>query len=342
MLGNNHPTLSSGRGRGGRGRSGRGGYRGQKHRQQHHPARFTGASTKMLGHVFQVNGEQRTRGQFKDTLDMLRIYASENFPKDVKKMEILFGTNITTPVIEEPKEPEVKKGNTVLTKAQEKIYDAKIALYIKEEKSMDDALTSLFNITWGQRSLMMQNRLESLSDYERIRIQADLAQLLKEIRKVSNKLEVSANVYDALDEAKRKYFAYYQQNEESNMRHVKNIKDLVATIEHYGGSICDDKGLIKHEKKKDGGASTARDYNAIVRAKVLGCTVVKCANDYRYKELIKNLRTQYSYGQDLYPNSVEMAHDMLNKHKILNRQRRKLPYKKIQNNDEGEENESTR
>ena len=59
----------------------------------------------MLGHVFQVNGEQRTRGQFKDTLDMLRIYASENFPKDVKKMESLFGTDITTPVIEEGKEP---------------------------------------------------------------------------------------------------------------------------------------------------------------------------------------------------------------------------------------------
>ena len=60
---------------------------------------------------------------------------------------------------------------------------------------------------------MMHNRLESLSDYERIRIEADLAQLLKEIRKVSNELEVSANVYDALDKANRKYFAYYQQNE---------------------------------------------------------------------------------------------------------------------------------
>ena len=98
-----------------------------------------------------------------------------------------------------------------------------------------------------------------------------------------NELEVSANVYNALDEAKRKYFAYYQQNKESNMRHVKNIKDLVATIEHYGGSICDDKGLIEHEKRKDGGISTAKDYNAIVRAKVLGYTVVKRAKDYRYK-----------------------------------------------------------
>ena len=70
------------------------------------------------------------------------------------------------------------------------------------------------------------------------------------------------------------------------------------------GSICDDKGLIEHEKRKDGGISTAKDYKAIVRAKVVGCTVVKRATYYRYKELNKKLRTQYSYGQDLYPNSV--------------------------------------
>ena len=63
--------------------------------------------------------------------------------------------------------------------------------------------------------MMMQNRLESLPDYNRVKKEADLAQLLKEVRKVSNELEVSTNVYDALDEAKRKYLAYYQQNEES-------------------------------------------------------------------------------------------------------------------------------
>ena len=48
----------------------------------------------MLGHVFQVNGEQRKRGQFKETVDMLKIYASENFKMDVRSMESLFGDDI--------------------------------------------------------------------------------------------------------------------------------------------------------------------------------------------------------------------------------------------------------
>ena len=34
--------------------------------------------------------------------------------------------------------------------------------------------------------------------------------------------------------------------------------------------------------------------------------------------LLKDITVQYSYRQDLYPKSVEVAHDMLNKHELLN------------------------
>ena len=62
----------------------------------------------MLGHVFQVNGEQRKRGQFKESVDMLKVYASENFKKDVRAMESLFGDEIKKPKIDEPVEPTIK------------------------------------------------------------------------------------------------------------------------------------------------------------------------------------------------------------------------------------------
>ena len=75
------------------GRSGRGG-RGRRDRRPPNVARFTGASSKMLGHVFQVNGKQRKRGQFKESVDMLNVYVSENFKKDVRAMESLFGDEI--------------------------------------------------------------------------------------------------------------------------------------------------------------------------------------------------------------------------------------------------------
>ena len=77
-----------------------------------HPSSFVGATSKMLGHVFQVNGEQRKRGQFKDTLEILKIYASENFPKDIRKMESFFGDVIKKPEIMDPEEPTIKAGKT--------------------------------------------------------------------------------------------------------------------------------------------------------------------------------------------------------------------------------------
>ena len=40
--------------------------------------------------------------------------------------------------------------------------------------------------------------------------ETDVVTLLNKIRSVGNKLLVSANVYDALDKAKEKYFTYFQ------------------------------------------------------------------------------------------------------------------------------------
>ena len=138
---------------------------------------------------------------------------------------------------------------------------------------------------------------------------------------------MSANVYDALDEAKKKLYTYFQQLDELNTKHIKNIKDLVATIEHYGGSICEDPGLLAHEKEESP-SKTDKEIKVIVRGRVLGCMCIKRANAERFKKLLKNLRTQYSYRQDLYPDTMEQAHDMLNKHELLNTKKKKHDYKK--------------
>ena len=139
---------------------------------------------------------------------MLRIYTSKNMQKEMDMLSCLFNDNISPLEVEEPIEPEIKKGDTTITKAQNSIYNARINMYIKEERSLRSAVVSLYNIMWGHCSPMMQNRLESLIKYHKIRKDSNTPDLLKEIRGFSNELEVSANVYDTLDEAKRKYYTY--------------------------------------------------------------------------------------------------------------------------------------
>ena len=139
-----------------RGRGNQGGrYGGRKDKKPQHTGNFIEILLKILEHVFQVNGEPRKCVQLKDTLDMLKFYASENFAKDVRKMEYLFSDDIKTPEINEPSEPKSKVGKKELTKTQEKIYDANISAFLREEKSTVDSLTAMYNITWSQCSTMM-------------------------------------------------------------------------------------------------------------------------------------------------------------------------------------------
>ena len=53
----------------------------------------------------------------------------------------------------------------------------------------------------------MKNRLEAGQGFKIIKDNGYIAKLLTEIRGVSNEVEVSSNVYDALDEIKRRYFS---------------------------------------------------------------------------------------------------------------------------------------
>lgn len=89
------------------------------------------------------------------------------------------------------------------------------------------------------------------------------------------------------------------QLKDSNTNHVKSIKELVAKIEHYGGNVRGDMGLIEHEKEKDGGNSSDETYKKIFRAKTLGCAIVKYANNNKYQLLMKDIRAHYSHRQDL-------------------------------------------
>ena len=78
-------------------------------------------------------------------------------------------------------------------------------MYFKNRASLENALQSLYIITWVQYSKIMENRLETEQRFNIIKDNGDTAKLLTEICGVSNEVEVSSNVYNALDEIKRRY-----------------------------------------------------------------------------------------------------------------------------------------
>ena len=114
---------------------------------------FTGDSTEKNEYEFQVHGEQRKRGQFQDTLNSLRVYASKCVKKDIDTLNPLY-TDLIKPVIKIPVEPEgrtvedttivdnktVTTSKTVLSRFDEKKYDVELTMYFKNRSSLENAL----------------------------------------------------------------------------------------------------------------------------------------------------------------------------------------------------------
>ena len=65
---------------------------------------FTGKTKEMNRHVFQLHAEQKKKGQFRDTLDQLRVYSSSVHKKEIKDLKVLF-THLTQPVLTKPEKP---------------------------------------------------------------------------------------------------------------------------------------------------------------------------------------------------------------------------------------------
>ena len=81
-------------------------------------------------------------------------------------------------------------------------------------------------------------------------------------------------MYDALDEASALYYVYRQEEGESNAKHLRNFKSIVAAVEHLGGSMFADDATVNLEREKDLKKGNAKkkdeEYKGIVRGKMLG------------------------------------------------------------------------
>ena len=58
-------------------------------------------------------------------------------------------------------------------------------------------------------------------------------------------------MYYAQHEAIKSFYVYYQGEDDSIATHLKNFKTMIAAVEHYGGNIFYDEGLIKHERDQN-------------------------------------------------------------------------------------------
>ena len=82
------------------------------------------------------------------------------------------------------------------------------------------------------------------------------------------------------------YYAYKQEPGESNAKHLRNFKSIVAAVEHLGGAMFADDALITLEEKLDSSSGestkTRAHYKKVVKDKMMGVAFFKRADQQRY------------------------------------------------------------
>ena len=140
--------------------------------------------------------------------------------------------DMQTPSLQKPVKPVITEEEGSV---DEDLYKEEIKTYVKDKKNLDATLRSLFNVVWGQCSITLKGKLESKEFFKTIKQNKDIAELLKQIKGIMHQFESHISIYEALDEAKKKFYMYYQGPRTSNTQHVKNIQDMVDIIEYHGG-----------------------------------------------------------------------------------------------------------
>ena len=206
----------------------------------------------------------------------------------------------------------------VVSRFEEMKYSKNVKQWICDDKSLSATTRSLYYIVIGQCSKLMRNKITLSKDYERFEKDCDVAALLKEVQRISLQMDTNTSVYDALDNAKMVYYTYKQDVNESNAKHLRNFKSIVAAIEHQGGQLFANDALYNHKGDLDalqvGVKDRTEDKKMIcVREKMIGIALLK-RGKIKYEKLIQAIRDQHAFSVDVYPKMLHDAYRLLESH----------------------------
>lgn len=239
-----------------RGRNVRGTRRGNRSRGG--VTHFKGGVPAAQGKTFQSHSEQSKTGQFKDTLEALKVLAATEYKKDVLYLEPLFNkldkSSVRVPVRPIPiTEYDDDGAETVfpIPETDLDIYREEVKAFVTEKRRLEATTTALYNIAWSQCSQLMRDKLKAVAGYKQINEDCDISGLLQEIRSICHQVERNICIHDSLDELQRQFFAYRQQSDQTNSNHLEVFRDYIEVMEHFGIDMFRDRCCLGYEQQQD-------------------------------------------------------------------------------------------
>jgi hypothetical protein len=130
---------------------------------------------------------------------------------------------------------------------------------------------------------------------------------LKEIKGITYGFKGQRYIFLSLDEARTNYYAYTQGPDDTIAIYLEHFTSLVEVLEHYGGAIGEDPGLLDSTDA----SSDATQRVKTARDRTLALVFLKRADRRRFGDLWHDLENQFTRGNDQYPIGLTAAYSLL-------------------------------
>jgi hypothetical protein len=268
----------------------------------------------MNGNVFQCHGEKVDRQQFTKTVKALEEHINKTFefPKDIAPICTIFNL----PTLSPPPNLTAEEYKTDMAKKM--IWETKMKTYLKRVDIQESNQRTIYSITWGQSSMMMQSKIESLNDVDSKNMSCDCTWLLQEIRGISHQFEATRNIFISLDDAWSNFYGL-RQGQQGLHAYLKDLQANVQVLEHYGAALGREGLYLDPLKEKMKSASPSGTSDEVLlkqtitaaKNKALAVAFLKRADTKQYGELWADLENQFSRGNNQYPADLTGAFNLL-------------------------------
>jgi hypothetical protein len=259
----------------------------------------------MNGHVFQCFNECEDKKQFSKTVETLGEYIAKKlkYPGDMVSLT----KDFVKPEIPKPTELEVSETNRLVIA----IWEMKVSAYCTRTDYLNSNLKTAYAVIWGQCSEAMKAKLTSLNDFKTKSHETDCVWILNEIKGIMYRFEGQRYIYLSLNDARTSYYAYTQGAEDLISSYLEYFRSLVEVLEHYGGAIGEDPGLLDATAAISSDTDDATKLLKIARDRTLALAFLKRADLRRFGTLRADLENQFSRGNNQYPINLTAAYSLL-------------------------------
>ena len=221
-----------------------------------------------------------------------------------------------TPVIDGPPPPTGYDTGSA-DPADKFMWETEVQQTSRKREKVEDQIQQLYSIVLGQCTDAMVARIEAHADYMATSDASDGVALLVMIKSISFYFHDQKYAPQSIHEQKRLLFSIRQSQHETVTHYYERFHNSVQVLEHCGGSIGTDPGVVQIVCDNLGFSTTTTDPTEVrivteaVHEYSMAAAFLLGADPNRFGTMLRDYENGFTNGRDEWPKTLNEAHRRL-------------------------------